>query len=186
MSYSMSAPGTLASAAVSAGRGAANAAQFPRLGLSMLFTVSVGSLGSLGQWTACDGLRVDFRFDRVRSGGEYGHDYILPSGISYPPVTLRRGMDPVASRKVRDWLRTVAERWQLWEGEPGPRPFAGTTVTVSLHDVYKDPEAPVAVWSLQNAYPVSWSGPSLNARTNEVAVETLVLEHEGFLAEVRP
>lgn len=178
----MALPGTAVSNAVSAGRGlAASSAGLPHFGLSMLFTVSVADIGTLGQWTSCEGLRVDFRFDKFRSGGEYAHEYIVPNGISYPPVTLRRGMEAASSKELRTWLRSVARLWELWEGEAEPYP--GTTVTISLHDVYKLPAAPVAVWNLDHAYPVSWAGPTLNARTNEVAVETLVIEHQGFLAE---
>lgn len=181
----MALPGTALSSAVSAGRGlAADSAGLPHFGLSMLFTVSVADLGTLGQWTSCEGLRVDFRFDKIRSGGEYAHEYIVPNGISYPPVTLRRGMDAASSKRVRTWLRSVASLWELWDGEAEQYP--GTTVTISLHDVYKLPAAPVAVWSLHGAYPVSWAGPTLNARTNEVAVETLVIEHQGFLTEPLP
>ena len=35
----------------------------------------------------------------------------------------------------------------------------------------------------QHAFPVKYSGPSLNAIGNEVAIETLVLKHEGITVE---
>jgi phage tail-like protein len=63
--------------------------------------------------------------------------------------------------------------------EDGAGPPRGT-VAIDLQDVH---QKVVASWKLRNAYPVSWSGPALDARQNAVAVETLTLDHEGFLLQ---
>lgn len=39
---------------------------------------------------------------------------------------------------------------------------------------------PVVTWRLSNAFPVRYSGPSLKADGNEVAIEELELTHEGL------
>jgi len=39
--------------------------------------------------------------------------------------------------------------------------------------------APVAVWFVRNALPETLQGPTLNAKSNEIAIETLELVHEG-------
>jgi phage tail-like protein len=39
---------------------------------------------------------------------------------------------------------------------------------------------PVAVWFFRNALPEKLQGPSLNAKSNEIAIETLELAHEGL------
>jgi phage tail-like protein len=175
------ASGTALSTAASAGRSlASDAASFRHLGLAMLFTVKVDGLGTLGQWTSCEGLKVEFKFDKVRSGGEYEREHLLPQGVVYSPITLKRGVELGKSSSVQDWLRLVVQKWQLWEGVEGTE-YSGTMVTIDLLDVYQNQKMPVATWTLQNAYPVSWTGPTMNARTNEVALETLVLEHAGFL-----
>ena len=36
-------------------------------------------------------------------------------------------------------------------------------------------------WNFQNAYPVKWSGPALNAESTNVAVETVELVHQGIV-----
>jgi len=41
-------------------------------------------------------------------------------------------------------------------------------------------EQPVLVWRLRNAWPSKWTGPALNAGCSEVAMEELVLVHEGL------
>jgi len=39
---------------------------------------------------------------------------------------------------------------------------------------------PVAIWSFQGALPERLQGPALNAKGNEIAIETLELSHEGL------
>jgi phage tail-like protein len=38
-------------------------------------------------------------------------------------------------------------------------------------------------WKFRRAWPCKWSGPTLNARHNEVAIETLEICHEGLELE---
>ena len=35
-------------------------------------------------------------------------------------------------------------------------------------------------WNFVNAWPVKWTGPSFNAKNNDVSIETLELAHEGL------
>ncbi|HUD37099.1 MAG TPA: phage tail protein [Streptosporangiaceae bacterium] len=174
-------PGSLVESGVSAARGLASAVDpFPHLGLAMRFKVEVTDLEagvSLGNWTSCEGLRVEFKYEAIRSGGDYASTHFLPSHVAYGQVTLRRAVETQYSRQIKNWLALFATQWESAEGEP----TLGTTVTISLFDVYQDPIAPAAQWQLQNAFPVSWTGPSMNAKSSEIASETLVLEHSGFL-----
>jgi phage tail-like protein len=39
---------------------------------------------------------------------------------------------------------------------------------------------PVAVWFFRNALPEKLQGPALHAKSNEIAIETLELVHEGL------
>ena len=36
-------------------------------------------------------------------------------------------------------------------------------------------------WNFVSAWPTKWDGPSFNAKGNEIAIETLVLAHEGIV-----
>ena len=38
----------------------------------------------------------------------------------------------------------------------------------------------VARWNFVQAWPSKWNGPDLNAEGNDIAIETLVLTHEGL------
>lgn len=172
--------GSGVSTAASAGRTLMSGVSgFSRVGLAMRFRAKVTELGlDLGDWSSCDGLRVDFKFDAVRSGGEYTSTHVLPLTVSYSPVVLKRAVRKPYSDSLQTWLKSIATQWQNAEGEIN----VGTSVTISLLDVYQDTAMPAATWQLQSAFPSSWSGPSLNAKGGDVAMETLVLEHDGFLS----
>jgi phage tail-like protein len=171
--------GTAVSTAVSAARGAAASSAFRNLGLAMRFTVTFsngGGIDRLGDWSSCKGLRVDFKTEPIKVGGDYGSEVKLPGQVTYSPVVLERAMEQGPSSDLQAWLGKLATSWANPD-ENGARPPAGT-VEIVLQDVQ---QGVVAAWSLHNAYPVSWSGPALDARQNAVAIETLTLEHEGFL-----
>ena len=70
------------------------------------------------------------------------------------------------SGKVMGWLRSMVDATD------------GGTATITLRDTRNQT---VSEWTFANARPTTWKGPSLNAKTNEVATETLELIHEGFL-----
>ena len=55
-------------------------------------------------------------------------------------------------------------------------------VTISLLD---EAGVPTMVWTLANAWPTKISGTDLKATGNEVAVETIVIAHEGLTIETR-
>lgn len=176
---SPAAAGSALSTAASAGRSLmSGVSEFRRIGLAMRFHVVVTGLGvDLGDWVSCDGLRVEFKFESVRGGGDCATTHVLPQVISYTPVTLKRAVLKPYSDSVQAWLAAIATQWRTGDGELNAR----TTVTISLLDVYQNAELPAGTWTLQNAFPSSWSGPSLSAKSTDVAMETLVIEHDGFL-----
>jgi phage tail-like protein len=89
---------------------------------------------------------------------------LLPGRVAYSPLVLRRGFagDPA----LFEWWLAVAQ------GNLDRR-----NVSVVLLD---EARQEVARWNLRRAWPTKWGGPSMNARGNEVAIETLELAHEGI------
>ena len=55
-------------------------------------------------------------------------------------------------------------------------------VTISLLD---GDHNPVVVWKVKKAFPIKYIGPVLNASNSDLAIETLVITHEGFVIENR-
>jgi phage tail-like protein len=168
---------TQSPAASSAGGGSAASPGSTLLyGLAMRFKVTIkgsqdSAIDNLGMWSSCDGLKVSFGVSVVKSGGEYAYEQVLPEAIKYQNVTLKRGMLAKDSQNLQAWLSTVAKGWQ-------DSSYQGATVGITLYDATRHP---VVTWSLLNAYPVAWTGPSMNAAENKVAIESLEFVHQGFL-----
>ena len=145
-------------------------------GLAMRFKVEVSGL-DLGSWSACKGLKVELKATEVKEGGSYWSVRHLPDRITYQNVTLERAVHPQDSQTVLAWLRQVATQWQndAADGES----YSAGTATITLQGAAGQN---VMKWDLTGVYPVSWTGPTLSATDNKVALETLELAHQGFLA----
>lgn len=86
-----------------------------------------------------------------------------PGLVKYENITLKWGM--TASKELYNWMKEV-------EGGTINR----KTVVISLYD---DTQKEIAKWTVISAWPTKYTATDFNATSNEVAVETLVLAHEG-------
>ncbi len=86
-----------------------------------------------------------------------------PGLIKYENITLKWGMTD--SMELYNWMKEV-------EGGTINR----KTVVISLQD---DTHKEIAKWTVISAWPTKYTATDFNATSNEVAVETLVLAHEG-------
>ena len=83
-------------------------------------------------------------------------------------LTLKRGY----TEKGKDiwlWRKTVVD---------GKTKRLSGTITL-LNEARQE----ALVWHVYEAWPSKWSGPALNAKTSEIAIEELVLMHEGIVLE---
>jgi phage tail-like protein len=89
----------------------------------------------------------------------------MPGPARYSNIVLKRGI--IASdNEFYNWLKTI----KLSTVER-------RDITISL---LNEEHEPVMVWKVRNAFPVGVSGPTLNALSNEVAIEEIELAHEGL------
>jgi phage tail-like protein len=144
-------------------------------GLAMRFQVSVDDL-DLGRWSACRGLHVELQVTRLKEGGNHWYEHLLPDRITYKNITLERAVHPQDSPAVQGWLQQVATDWQ--NDSADGQSYKAQTATITLLGANGQP---VMDWTLSDVYPVSWTGPTLSATDNKVAIETLELAHQGFL-----
>lgn len=111
------------------------------------------------------GLQAETEVIEYREGSDpLSSSRKLPGVVKYGNVTLKRGV--TQSRDLWEWWRTVST------GAVERR-----NVAVVLLD---DARQPVKRWLLRNAFPAKYVAPDLNAKGNEVAIETLELAHEGL------
>lgn len=106
-----------------------------------------------------------------RAGDSRAFSVVKMPGIKqYSDVTMKKGMFK-GDMRFSDWLAQV--RMNSTERK---------AVRFSLLD--EDGRA-VMVWKLTNAWPTKISGTDLKSSANEVAIETIVLAHEGLEIEGR-
>lgn len=117
-------------------------------------------------FTNVSGLKMETEFDTVKEGGVNDYEHKLPRGIKYSDITLRRGL---VDWKLWSWYqKTVYGEIERKNGTISLLDHSGNNVLMS--------------WSFYGAFPIKWEGPELSADTNKVAVESLVLAHQGLKA----
>lgn len=121
-----------------------------------------------GHFTEVGGLGVQVERISYREGGNNSVVRAIPGRVTYSAVTFRYGL--TSSQELWDWLMTAVE------GRVSRR-----NVSVVMLDSVGSTE--VLRWNLINAWPQEWYGAPLNAMSQELAIETLVLAHEGMLRE---
>jgi phage tail-like protein len=129
------------------------------------FKVDVGNQASIARFSECSGLEVTVKYDEIKEGGQNGFVHRLPTRVEYGNLVLRRGS--TTDTEFFDWC-AGALRGRIQR----------RLVTVTL--VALDTQEAVFAWTFVDAYPVKWSGPSLKAGDNSVAIETLDLAQRGL------
>ena len=129
------------------------------------FKVDLGKPGGVAMFSECSGLEMTVRYDEIKEGGNNAFVHRLPGRVEYGNLVLRRGY--IEDSEFFDWC-SAALRGSVQR----------RLVTVSL--VALDTGAAVFSWTFVDAYPVKWSGPSLRATDNAMAVEALELAHRGL------
>lgn len=134
------------------------------------FTVAVqfDQVGIQGYFTEVTGLSSENEIVEYRDGNDPNLVRKLPGRLSFGDVTLKRGI--LGDTSLWQWRRMV---------EVGDIADARSNGKITL----LDRGTPVATWHLTNAWPAKISGPELNAEGNDVAIEELVLAHEGLSRE---
>lgn len=115
------------------------------------------------------GLEVEAQVIEYRHGNSPEFSTIKMPGIKkFSDVTLKKGVFK-GDNKFWDWFSKI--KMNTIERQ---------AVTISLLD---EEGKPAMVWKLTNAWPTKITATDLKSDGNEVAVETLVLAHEGLVIE---
>lgn len=113
----------------------------------------------------CSALESTTEIIETREGGDNTTVRKLPGLTRFADITLKWGMTD--SQELWRW------REQVISGSVQRK--NGSLV---VYDLTNHQE--VARWNFVNAWPSRWEGPAFNASGRELAVETLVLTHEGL------
>jgi phage tail-like protein len=135
------------------------------------FQISIEGLAGDGPqagFSEVSGLGVTIETIEYRTGNEPESTVRkLPGLKKFSDVTLKRGV--VGDLSFWEWIRTAMD------GQVERR-----TVQIRLLDEAREP---VLAWRLRRAWPCRYEGPGLRAGNSDVALETLVICHEGLELE---
>ena len=118
-----------------------------------------------GSFSDVGGLAAEVAAIEYREGGDNQLTVRkLPGLAKYPNIVLKRGFTTDLS--LWKWFKSVLD---------GQAQRAAVSITL-----LDDQRQPVAKWIAREAWPCKYEGPDLNAKGNEVAIETLEICHEGL------
>ena len=116
------------------------------------------------------GLGMEITIAEYRAGNAPTNEPIKITGtVKTPDVTLKRGV--IGSTDLYDWLHEVRN------GSQDHR----KTVTIKL--MGEDHKTVAQQWKLKDSRPMKYTGPSLNGKGTDLAIEELVLSAERIELE---
>jgi phage tail-like protein len=118
----------------------------------------------VGGFSECSGLELSLDTEEYKEGGNNGGSLRFPTRVKWTNLKLKRGM--AIANDLWKW------HYGFVEGKVQRRDGV-ITLQDELH-------LPVKLWSFTRGVPVKWTGPSLNATQNAVAIEELEIAHEGL------
>jgi phage tail-like protein len=127
------------------------------------FLVEVDGVIAAG-FSEVTGLDTEQDVIEYRNGDETQTVRKLPGLRKFPNIVLKRGFTD--NRLLWDWRKRVMDgRTQRQSGS-----------VVLLNEAREE----ALRWNFRDGWPSKLQGPSLNAKQNDVAIETLEITHEGL------
>lgn len=131
---------------------------------SFNFLVEIENIAQ-ASFSECNGLGSHTEVIENREGGDNGTVRKLPGRTSFSDITLKWG------------LTSSTELW-LWRQQIVDGNVLRKNGSIVIFDLANSIE--VARWNFVRAWPAKWDGSPLTAKGNDIAVDTLVLAHEGL------
>jgi phage tail-like protein len=129
------------------------------------FLLRVPDIDTIGHFTQCSGLEMEFEVLEYAEGGNNEQVYRLPGHVRYPNLVLTRGLTD----------QDALHKW-LWDTQTEPKL---KEITVQYMDSTKKV---LRTWTFADAFPVRWHGPTFAASSSDLATEVLEIAHAGMKA----
>lgn len=134
-----------------------------------------GDLLCAGGFQECSGLEVEMDVQEYKEGGRNDGIIRRVGRAKYSNIILKRGLFHGKDNQLAD------ELWRWLQGViSGQRPVARYDGAVEVKN--RSGET-VATWIFDRGLPAKISGPQLNAKTGEIAIEEIHIAHEGLRLE---
>ena len=137
---------------------ASSLAQSGNVSVSPVLDVAVGG------FTECSGLEMSMAPEEYKEGGRNGAVLKFPSRVTWSNLTLKKGVG----------IGTELWDWQYGFVTGNGRRRDGMIVLLNAA------HQPTSMWYFRRGLPIKYTGPSLNATQNAVAIEAIEIAHEGL------
>jgi len=128
----------------------------------------------IGRFMEVSGLEVTVAVEDVEEGGENNYVHKLPGRMTWPNITLKRGI--TQNDTLLGWLNKSSGEQFAASGNRLTRSTAAITLI--------GPSAErLRAWEFDGAFPVRWKGPDFAVSSTDMAVEELEVTHHGFRAK---
>ena len=119
----------------------------------------------------CSGLKSSTTVFELEEGGMNHRVHKLPGQSRWENITLRYGV-------------TAESTMLTWRGEILQDKFKADSRKHGAIVVKNNHMQVVRRYNFKSAWPVSWEGPSFNAQSNELAIESIELAHDGIEVQI--
>jgi phage tail-like protein len=120
-------------------------------------------------FSECSGLEASIEITEFKEGGENRYVHKFATRAGYSNIVLKHG-----AIFLYDDLWTWHNDWVQGQG-------SRKDGLIVLED---EAGKPAKIWKFKRGIPMKWSGPTLNASQNAVAIESLEISHEGLELEL--
>lgn len=147
--------------------------------------IGVGKGVLFGSFSEVSGLNAEMETEEYREGGKNTGPHKFIKWGKYPNLVFKRGV--TANADLWDWYDSILYKTSkpvrkdgvivLNDRGTGASSLLGGPTSLGLPVVDR---LPTAIWHFRGALPEKLQGPSLNAKTSEMAIETFELVHQGL------
>jgi phage tail-like protein len=147
--------------------------------------VGLGKSALFGSFSDASGLNAEMETEEYREGGNNTGPHKFLKWGRYPNLVFKRGV--TFNTDIWDWYYSVLYKSKnpvrkngivlLTDRGSGITALTGGPSAFGLPGIDR---LPVAIWFFRSALPERLIGPTLNAKSNEIAIESLELAHEGL------
>jgi phage tail-like protein len=115
-------------------------------------------------FTECSGLETSLETEDYREGGLNDRVRRFPTRVSWSNIVLKTGIG----------LTDGLWKWHAAYANGTGKRRDGIIV------LENDQHVPLKMWQFSRGLPIRYAGPAFNAKTSEVAIESIEIVHEGI------
>jgi phage tail-like protein len=120
------------------------------------------------------GLEAELEVEEYHQGGANFAPLRFPKWGRFPALIFKRGVTP--NSDLWDWSN------QVLQGGAPPVRKSGMIILLDRNSPMPGiVRLPIAVWIFKNGLPTRMRGPELNAKSGDIAIESLEVSHEGLM-----